>query len=88
VVQLFHGQIPDWLSERYREAARPAFKFWSGLMTNTRMLFLFVFLIIDRPTWFFWAEITGLNLLLFYLLYRQRAMCRSLLEMVLQSCRQ
>lgn len=81
VAQLFHGQIPNWLRQQYREAAQPAFKFWSGLMTNTRMLFLFVFLVIDRPTWFFWTEITALNLLLMYLLYREANMCRSLLAM-------
>src|SRR5262249_3343985 len=82
IVQFYHGQIPSWLSQRYREAAQPTFKYWSGLMTNTRMLFLFVFLIIDRPTWFFWTEITVLNLLLIYLLSRQATMCRSLLKMV------
>ena len=87
VVQRFHGEIPDWLSQRYRQAAQPAFKFWSGLMTNTRMLLLFIFLIIDRPTWFFWTEITVLNLLLIYLLYRQTTMCRSLLETAPQSSR-
>ncbi|HXX42206.1 MAG TPA: hypothetical protein VEI58_08065 [Chthoniobacterales bacterium] len=53
-------------------------------MTNTRMLFLFVFLIVDRPTWFFWTEITVLNLLLIYLLNRQAAMCCSLLKMIEQ----
>ena len=82
MVRFYHGQIPSWLSQRYREAAQPTIKYWSGLMTNTRMLFLFVFLIIDRPTWFFWTEITVLNLLLIYLLSRQATMCRSLLKMV------
>jgi CDP-alcohol phosphatidyltransferase-like enzyme len=87
VNQLFDGEIPNWLTQRYRGVAQPTFKFWSGLMTNTRMLLLFVFLIIDRPTWFFWTEITALNLLLIYLLYRQATMCRCLLKMVPQSYR-
>jgi hypothetical protein len=85
VVQFYHGQIPSWLSQRYREAAQPTFRYWSGLMTNTRMLFLFVFLIIDRPTWFFWTEITLLNFLLIYLLNRQATMCRSLLKVITEA---
>lgn len=88
VDQFFSDQIPDWLKRSYGDAARPMFRFWSGLMTNTRMFLLFVFLILDRPTWFFWSEITALNLLLMYLFYRQSAMCSSLLEMVTQSRRQ
>jgi hypothetical protein len=84
VDRLFDEQIPEWFAARYRTAAQPAFKFWGVLMTNTRMLLLFVVLLVDRPAWFFWIEITMFNLVLIYLLYRQRNMCRSLLEMMRQ----
>jgi hypothetical protein len=84
VDRLFGEQIPEWLAAQYRNAARPAFKFWGVLMTNTRMLLLFAVLLIDRPAWFFWIEITMFNLVLVYLLYRQRNMCRALLEMMRQ----
>jgi hypothetical protein len=46
------------------------------------MLLLFAALLLDRAAWFFWIEITLFNLLLIYLLLRERAMCRSLLGMV------
>lgn len=82
VDQTFHDQTPGWLTERYREAARPAFKFWGVLMTNTRMLLLFAVLLLDRPAWFFWVEITAFNFVLIYLLYSQERMCRSLLQLV------
>jgi hypothetical protein len=82
VNRTFHGQIPDWLAAQYRDAARPAFKFWSVLMTNTRMLLLFVVLLVDRPAWFFWVEITIFNLLLLGLLNWQERMCRSLLQLM------
>jgi hypothetical protein len=85
VDRAFQGQIPDWLATQYRDAARPAFKFWSMLMTNTRMLLLFAVLLVDRPTWFFWVEITVFNFLLIGLLYWQERMCRSLLEEVKQA---
>jgi CDP-alcohol phosphatidyltransferase len=84
VDQLFHGQIPEWLRAQYRAAARPSFKFWGALMTNTRMFLLFAVLLLDRPAWFFWIEITMFNVLLVYLLYRQRNMCRFLQEMMSQ----
>lgn len=84
VDRLFHERIPEWLAAQYRNAARPAFKFWGVLMTNSRMLFLFTVLLLDRAAWFFWIEITMFNLLLIYLLFREKSMCRSLLEMVRQ----
>jgi hypothetical protein len=76
---LFHSEIPDWFKARYRDLAKPAFKWWGGLMTNTRMLLLFFCLFVDRPMWFFWIELTAFNVLLIYLLMRQENMCRSLL---------
>jgi len=85
VDSLFCEQIPEWLSAQFWNAAQPAFKFWGVLMTNTRMFLLFAVLLLDRPAWFFWVEISVFNLLLIYLLHRQRNMCRSLLEMVEQS---
>jgi hypothetical protein len=84
VDRLFDEQIPEWFAAQYRNAAQPAFKFWGVLMTNTRMFLLLAVLLLDRPAWFFLIEITMFNLVLVYLLYRQRNMCRALLEMTRQ----
>ena len=78
--QLFHSEIPNWLRTRYRNLARPMFKWWSLLMTNTRMLVLFALLFIGHPIWYFWFELTLLNLLLVYLIFRQENMAESLEE--------
>ena len=78
--QLFHSEIPNWLRTRYRNLARPMFKWWSLLMTNTRMLVLFALLFIGQPIWYFWFELTLLNLLLVYLIFRQENMAESLEE--------
>jgi len=56
------------------------FKLWGLLMTNTRMLVLFIFLFLDQPIWYFWFELTVLNLLLVYLIVRQENMAESLEE--------
>jgi len=75
-----HG-IPEWFDTRYQRSARPMFKLWGLLMTNTRMLILFALLFIGQPIWYFWTEVTVLNLLLAWLIYRQEEMSQSLLEL-------
>src|SRR6266508_613716 len=80
--RVFLNQIPDWLKMRYENAARPMFKWWSLLMTNTRMLLLFALLLIDQPIWYFWIELTVFNLLLIYLVLREESMSQSLLTLV------
>lgn len=76
----FPNEVPDALRQHYRENARPMLRGWGLLMTNTRMFFLFLFLILDRPAWFFWLEVTVLNLLLAFLVLRQENMSESLVE--------
>src|SRR5436190_11522020 len=80
-VRSFPHEIPEWFKARYQRSARPMFKLWRLLMTNTRMLILFLLLFIGRPVWYFWTEATVLNLLLVWLIYRQEEMSQSLLEL-------
>jgi hypothetical protein len=75
----FVAGVPDSLRQLYRAAARPLLRLWGLLMTNTRMFFLFLFLFIDRPTWYFWLELSAFNLLLIFLIVRQERMSRSFL---------
>jgi phosphatidylglycerophosphate synthase len=71
---------PAWLQSRYRTLVLPTFKWWSLLMTNTRMLVLFVLFLVHQPVWYFWLEITAGNLLLVYLIFRQEKISRSLVQ--------
>src|SRR5437773_255201 len=80
-IRSFPHEIPEWFSARYQRSARPMFKLWGLLMTNTRMLILFTVLLIGQPVWYFWTEVTVLNLLLAWLIYRQEEMSQSLLEL-------
>ncbi len=77
--QAFPSAIPEALQARYRSAARPLFKWIGLLMTNTRMLILFLVLILDHPAWYFLLEVTVLNLVLAYVLVRQNQLCRQFL---------
>jgi hypothetical protein len=75
----FVAGVPDSLRQLYRAAARPLLRLWGLLMTNTRMFFLFLFLFIDRPSWYFWLELSAFNFLLIFLIVRQERMSRSFL---------
>jgi hypothetical protein len=44
------------------------------------MLLLFLLLLIGRPVWYFWLELSVFNFLLFYLILQQQKLSRSLLE--------
>jgi hypothetical protein len=77
--QAFPSEVPAALQTDYRAAARPLFKWIGLLMTNTRMLILFLVLILDHPAWYFVVEITVLNLVLAYALVRQNQLCRRFL---------
>jgi phosphatidylglycerophosphate synthase len=76
----FGGAVPSTFQSRYADLARPTFKWWSLLMTNSRMLVLFVLFLVHQPVWYFWLEITVGNLLLVYLIFRQEKMLRSLIR--------
>lgn len=77
----FADEVPDSLRRCYRDSARPMLRWWGFLMTNTRMFFLFLFLAIDRPVWYFWLELGAFNVLLIYLILQQEKMSQSLLEL-------
>ncbi len=72
--------LPAWFQSRYRTLVLPTFKWWSLLMTNTRMLILLVLFLVRQPVCFFWLEITVGNLLLVYLILRQERIIRSLIQ--------
>jgi hypothetical protein len=74
--------IPDWLRSRYASLVRPTFKWWGMLMTNSRMLILFVLFLIRQPAWFFWAEITAGNLLLLLLILQEQRISESVTELL------
>ena len=78
----FSEEIPLWLRDGYRQLARPFLAWWRLLMTNTRMLLLFLLLLIGRPIWYFWIEVSLLNFLLVYLLWQQGNALRSLVQLV------
>src|SRR5204862_66037 len=74
--------MPAWLQSRYRTAARPVLKLCGWLMTNSRMFLLFFLFIVAAPAWFFWIELTAFNVLLAYVIFPQRKISKSMLQLL------
>ena len=66
----FGPDIPDDFRERFRQKSRPLMKFTNILTTNTRMIALFVALLINEVIWYAIFELTVLNLILIIMVYR------------------
>ena len=79
---VFHGRIPGWLEKRYRNVAGQTLTWWRLLMTNTRMLVLFLLLFLGQPVYYFWFELIPLNVLFVYLIARQEKMAESLEQLI------
>jgi hypothetical protein len=80
VARSFTHEIPSRIKICYQVSARPMLKWWRLLMTNTRMLVLFILLFIGQPIFYFWVELIALNLLLVYLIVHQENMAQTLME--------
>ena len=70
----------EWLIERYRRENRPIVKAANFFGRNTRMLLLFILLILNQPIWYFIFEVTIFNLLLVFILIRQKNVFDRLLD--------
>ena len=70
----WYGQtIPAWFGELYRHYNQKQIKYYNILTTNTRMIVLFIAVIIHHLWLYFSFEMTALNLLLVYVLWKQRS---------------
>lgn len=67
-------------AQQYREEALPLMKWINALMTNPRMLVIFIALFLDRPWLYFVAEITLFNGVFAFVLLKHNALHRRLLQ--------
>jgi len=79
----FAGGVPQTFRDRYRQMNRVMISFFFLFRTNTRMLLLFLLLVLAQPVWYFAVELTALNILLVVLAFRQNAICRQLEPLLL-----
>lgn len=80
----FNGSIPGWFSFKYRNLNKPMLPYYNILTTNTRMIALFVSLILDKVYLYFIFEILVLNGLLFVVNLIQERKNASLVKEVVE----
>jgi len=73
--QKYNGEAPEWFRKAFREKSLPLMKYTNMLSFNTRIIALFISLIIDMPWLYFVFEMTVLNIMLIYMIRRHEHIC-------------
>lgn len=76
----YSGNIPQSFRNAFREKSKPLMKFTNMLTFNTRIIVLFIAIIIKMPYLYFVFELTVLNIMLVYLIKRHESICDKFVE--------
>jgi hypothetical protein len=74
----YGDNIPQDLKDEFRILSKPLMKYTNILSFNTRVIVLFIGLLINEPWIYFVFEITVLNILLIYMIIRHESFCMKL----------
>jgi hypothetical protein len=69
-------EVPEWFRVAFREKSLPLMKYTNMLSFNTRVIALFVALIINQPWLYFIFELTVLNSMLIHMVIRHEKICK------------
>lgn len=73
----FGDEVPLRLREKFRAQSKPLMKYTNMLSFNTRTIALFIALLVFREPWLYFAfELTVLNVMLVYMMWRHERICR------------
>ena len=78
-----HG-MPEDIRQRFRTENKPLMPIANILTFNTRAIALWIALLINRPILYWLFEITVLNALLFYMVYRNESISKKYLSIIHQ----
>ena len=67
----FRDKLPQWLVEEFREMNKPLMKYTNIIQFNTRVIFLFFCLFINKVWLYFLFDVIVLNSILIYMIVRQ-----------------
>lgn len=76
----FGNEIPQTFRDAFRAKSKPLMKYTNMLSFNTRIIALFVAIIIQMPWLYFAFELTVLNLMLVYMILRHENICRGFIK--------
>ena len=75
--------VPDRLRAAFREKSLPLMKYTNMLSFNTRVIALFVALLVNRPWLYFIFELTVLNAMFVYMVVRHERICKGFHEQLM-----
>lgn len=76
LAERFGGMPPQWFRDQFRAKSKPLMKYTNILSFNTRTFALFAAILIFRMPWLYFAfELTVLNILLIYMMWRHERIC-------------
>lgn len=75
----YGDDIPQEFRDAFRAKSKPLMKYTNMLSFNTRVIALFVSIIVRMPWLYFAFELTVLNLMLVYMILRHERICRNFL---------
>lgn len=77
LAEKYGSKIPQSFRDRFREKSKPLMKYTNILSFNTRTFALFAAILIFRMPWLYFAfELTVLNILMIYMMWRHERICR------------
>ena len=71
----YADEAPEWFRTAFRSRSLPLMKYTNMLSFNTRVIALFVSLLIDAPWLYFAFELTVLNAMLIYMVRTHERFC-------------
>lgn len=75
----YHSHIPKEFADRFRKGSLPLMKYTNILSFNVRSWALFISILVFRLPWLYFAfELTVMNILLIYMVFRHESLCRRL----------
>ena len=83
----YNDQAPEWFRTVFREKSLPLMKYTNMLSFNTRVIALFVSLLINQPWVYFIFELTVLNIMLVYMVTAHERFSVSLCEQLIETQR-
>lgn len=84
VKEKYRNEIPENIREGFRNEDKPLMRIANILTFNTRAIALWIAVLINLPIAYWIFEITILNLLLFYMVYRNESISKKYLQLILQ----
>lgn len=85
VKEKYREEIPENIREGFRREDKPLMKIANILTFNTRAIALWIAVLINLPIAYWIFEITILNVLLFFMVYRNETISKKYLQMILQT---